>query len=517
MSAFLSVGFCCKSLVLLLIWTEAYNEDSLRVNHESDFNLALAAIRKLRGRSIHVHYDAGGSTRLTDRDLGKPDPFVLHYAAMDNSNASTFSDWVSSHNWKFSPHKHRQNWEAIPIIEQRLLPFLIMEPVVEADSNAQPPPLVQIPDGCSEHQDVFAGARPAPVAMIDMFMFGYEADTLEVRLHEYADIVDMFVILEPEVSFWGVPRSVMWDYLRTQTRFKPFLKKVLHIVFTADHFGADKSNATWFPFTQENTVGNLTKKMLPDMLYALGLTKESVVINFGDTDEVTSRNNMHLMKHCQPKRMPVDSAIWYAPGRADYAYQSDFPVAGMPWSFGDPTFQLANNFSGHGRGRSGPYLLGGMHMTGYTYLPFWIMKAISTSDSRGIPDFAEKLLSVGLLKDLSKSLHDMRAISESAHERHHTYNVVLLEDLYKLSPKYKEMVHWPWFLKANADRYPTWWGRDDPRNYAKVKREHRMPADSPVAATDQSLQVDFDGALKERKSMKSSRLLRSGWMDRAHT
>ena len=58
------------------------------------------------------------------------------------------------------------------------------------------------------------------------------------------------------------------------------------------------------------------------------------VIGFGDADEIASRENVQLLKHCHLKAPSIDIGIWFPFGRFDQAYKSDFPITGHPYTLG---------------------------------------------------------------------------------------------------------------------------------------------------------------------------------------
>ena len=53
-------------------------------------------------------------------------------------------------------------------------------------------------------QAVWSGARPRPARLVDVVMFAWELDILEIRLHELEEVVDVFVIIESAFSQRGL-------------------------------------------------------------------------------------------------------------------------------------------------------------------------------------------------------------------------------------------------------------------------------------------------------------------------
>lgn len=419
--------------------------------------LAPASWVSVLGRSFKVSFSRDNFD-MTER------LFNSRILGHDVTPPGSFQAWAQSYNWDLlSPSNiHTDNIKAF---EKTMMPFVLMEPSHKEAINDTVPTLAPVPEACFENKHVFAGPRQKPVKMIDVFKLGYEADVLETRLWEYIDVADYVVIVECELSLLGVPKVLVWDKLRKQQRFKPFQEKVLHLVFEISEItgrkNGDKTDVQE-QWAVEDREYELLKTRLPDILNKLQVNTDNVVVNYGDVDEITSRRNMHLMKHCEPRQLPVDSGIWFPMGRLDRAFSTDWPTAAGSYSFGDPTFQNLSNFVGLGRGKSGMYLLGGMHMSDYNYLPFRLMKVLSNSDADGIPDSWLHLLRRGHTQKLFDDLSNMEAPVFPASRRE---RIITLKALYDLSPTYKQMVYTPWFLDANPARYPLWYGQEDRRVY----------------------------------------------------
>jgi beta-1,4-mannosyl-glycoprotein beta-1,4-N-acetylglucosaminyltransferase len=75
------------------------------------------------------------------------------------------------------------------------------------------------------------------MALYDGFMFFNELDLLEIRLHELAEVVDRFIVVEGTETFSGAAKPLY--FADNQSRFKPFLKKITHIVVNDMPSGGD--------------------------------------------------------------------------------------------------------------------------------------------------------------------------------------------------------------------------------------------------------------------------------------
>jgi hypothetical protein len=62
---------------------------------------------------------------------------------------------------------------------------------------------------------------------------------------------------------------------------------------------------------------------------------------FGDADNIPSRLNLHLLRHCELNASAVSSVDiggWMPWGNMDEAYKPDHNVGGRSWSYADPTY-----------------------------------------------------------------------------------------------------------------------------------------------------------------------------------
>lgn len=64
--------------------------------------------------------------------------------------------------------------------------------------------------------------------IIDCFPFYNELDLLEIRLHELAEVVDVFVLSEATLTFTGKPKPLYFQ--ENQDRFSEFADRICHVV-----------------------------------------------------------------------------------------------------------------------------------------------------------------------------------------------------------------------------------------------------------------------------------------------
>lgn len=203
------------------------------------------------------------------------------------------------------------------------------------------------------------------------------------------------------------------------------------------------------------------------------------LIGFGDADEIPSRGNVNLLRHCEMIGPSVDIGLWFALGRLDRAFRPDWPVPDNPWTLGDPTFwtvgsalqfaELNNKprgrYPSRMRGQSGHYLLGGIHMTDNPYLPFGLAKAISCTEC------ADKI------ERLFRTLKECREEETNKDKDAFVKRMLDTLDIAGRFPKDRFLsmpagknslrgaYYVPWFVECNPERYVGWHGGVDNRSF----------------------------------------------------
>lgn len=296
---------------------------------------------------------------------------------------------------------------------------------------------------------------------------GFDADMLEILFHELNEVTDKFFVMESTRTHnKGIRKALLWDRLKTQRRFEFIQDKVVHVVLDDTEAFVDaqvtfamedyQEKARWESFVRWN---NHTNFFGPDD-----------VLGFGDVDEIPSRHNVHLLRHCSFAGLSVDIGSWVAWSRLTEAFRSDWAVPGNPWTLGDPTYwtvasatQFAKNGTHHPnrmRGTSGHYLLGGIHMTDNGYLPFILAKLIACSEcgnsgSELLRTFAAHFQRGNVSGETSQEISE--TLDRSLLYRHRFRKVTDIKG--RLGAAY----YLPWFLQCNVERYASWYGGVDSR------------------------------------------------------
>ena len=259
--------------------------------------------------------------------------------------------------------------------------------------------------------------------------------------------------------------------VKLQDRFSKFHSKVVHLLMD-DVDSASVGKGMW---DAEDLQEIRRWQKIREWNERTGFFSQKDIIGFGDTDEIASRYNVHLLKYCRVKSdSPVDIGIWFPFGRIHQAYRTDFPVRGHPYTLGDPTFftfaQAQKGLAGanaetktlkyptRSRGKSPNYLLGGMHMTHYGYLSYMLLKKLSCSECELSGNSKlRKQLTEAYQKDQWTELEQFWSKTPGII----LYRIVPLD---KLDPTERaRVVYLPWFYDCNRDRYSMWEGRPDSR------------------------------------------------------
>ena len=89
----------------------------------------------------------------------------------------------------------------------------------------------------------------------------------------------------------------------------------------------------WHAWSLESLQEKLRWEKIKQWNDVTNALKDDDLIGFGDADEVTSRHNIQLLKHCPLKSKSIDIGIWFPFGRMDQAFKTDFPVSGIPRNY----------------------------------------------------------------------------------------------------------------------------------------------------------------------------------------
>ena len=348
-----------------------------------------------------------------------------------------------------------------------LLPYLLKEPTVPVNQSCQHPKLPE-PE-CETYNEVFDGKREKPAKIAIAFKFGFEADVLEVALHQYSQTVSKIFLFEGTRTHLHRNRKpLIWERLRLQPRFEKFQNVVHLLVDDAPHSEADNSDQWKFEHYQDSQLWVKLQEWNNGTKY---FAHDDILI-VGDLDEVPSLQTLQTLKHCQRKTDidAINGAIWFPFGDIDDAFQTDWPASSsksntyLPHSLNAPaiwTWQSAAKKVQQERklprmiGHQIPSLEGGMHMTQYAYVPYFMTKMMSISEGGSFQFLLEQTQLAINSNNITILEHELSSPYRSFANR-----IIKVKDLPELE---KGIVDIPWFLGCNLQRFPNWQRRPDPR------------------------------------------------------
>ena len=352
-----------------------------------------------------------------------------------------------------------------------LLPYLLKEPTVGINSSCAAPPLKE-PDCDTFSNTLFDGKRETKAKIGVAFKFGFEADVLEIAFHQYFGLVDKIFLFEAtRTHLHRNKKPLIWERLRLQPRFQKFQSMVVHlIVDDAPHSESDISNIWTFEKYQDSQFWKKMEEWNSGTKYF----SDDDVVMVGDLDEVPGLQVINNMKNCKLKSTvgAVNTGIWFPFGNIKNAFQTDWPAMDaksgqiLPYSLNAPCWwtwksaaaQVAKNEDkGLPRmiGHLIPALLGGMHMTQYAYVPYFITKLMSISEGGSFKEMLQLTKQAIATNNITLLEVDLSSPFKSFGDR-----IIRVKDL---PYEEREVVEIPWFLACNLQRFPNWVGMPDLR------------------------------------------------------
>lgn len=345
-----------------------------------------------------------------------------------------------------------------------------------------PTPLVRPPslrrnvsDEACRRSGAFRGLRASPAFIVDVVIFGYDLDVLELRLHELDDVVDLWFVVEMPWNHRGARKPLLWKEAAHTERFKEFRDRVVSVVVDRLPPGMKQNHGPVaigsFDYEVLQMIHGVAKVscILEDLRKQGVLEAGNVMMCYGDADEIPHPENVHLLRHCVPKKLPINNAIWMPMGLMMRACATDFPVIGLPYSLAFPVFhdafrlkEIQRRNLGAAHDPSRLHLLGGWHLTNYIYPPYYLLKAIGCAECSGA-------LNRGAVKRLAYKIDEWvkRALYPPWWNR---TRFASLERLREVEP-YKSHPHVldpPRLMQYNRERYEVWYGKIDKRVHVPV-------------------------------------------------
>jgi hypothetical protein len=172
--------------------------------------------------------------------------------------------------------------------------YLLREP--RAALQSIHPPVVEIDCGDAVYARVLTGnVATEEKYIIDIVPFGFDVDYLEIRLMEYFDFVDKFVIIEQSTSHKGVPKEYLIPKLLASDRFSRFKSKIEYIQDDIPR-QIQESLGSWV-WGIEERFRALPAEYLRKTMPKMKTTNAFVIQN--DGDEIITRRVMAHFKSCE--------------------------------------------------------------------------------------------------------------------------------------------------------------------------------------------------------------------------
>ena len=341
----------------------------------------------------------------------------------------------------------------------KLSEYVIKEPIIPISAFCNIPPLINISKlNCSLYPNAFTGQKRNSTARVAyLIQFGFDVDVLEIHLREIYDVVDYIFIIESTRSHLLFrKKKLMWENVRNQDRFVLFNSKIVHLIIDdVDALSNDKNVNALFYMEQLQELKRWEKFLKWNSINKY--FRDDDLVGIGDTDEISSRNNIHLLKHCEISG-PVDIGIWFPMSRITQAFKTDWAVPGNEYALGDPTFwplKYAEMFNGTPtrlRGKSGRYLLGGMHMSEHPYLPFLLVKYFTCSEC--LTTFERSKLVNKIYEFIQRDdVYGMELYFGSWVASDYAKRITNIDSI---KEKIKDVKVFPWFYACNKERYGYW-------------------------------------------------------------
>ncbi|CAJ1966693.1 unnamed protein product [Cylindrotheca closterium] len=156
----------------------------------------------------------------------------------------------------------------------------------------------------TKYASVLSGAKDknAPKRIIDIIGFGFDPDILEVRLLEYYDLVDHFVIFEQDKAHRGFHKGFWLESLLRTKRFERFMDKITYIPYTVPNNLIPKNRAPQkFDWSLEGIMREIPIQHLKNTTFAdmADEAKDNFYILQNDGDEIMSRKALAHFQQCE--------------------------------------------------------------------------------------------------------------------------------------------------------------------------------------------------------------------------
>lgn len=349
-----------------------------------------------------------------------------------------FRDYLLANNFDIDGFVDEKNYPKLSSEVTKMLyllaDYIQRPPPAEIKVEKRPDPLPRPADiNCSD--GYFKGKRNESAHIVDVILFGYELDLLEIRLFELDEVVDQFVIWESGFSQRSDRKPLL--FANNWKRFARFAKKIVHIV----QDDADIPNMQRPPQERLKPTDNWNNEARMRfhaiegwVKYMGGETKipSNHLLIVGDLDEMPSALSIQAFKYC---KMPGPTAAFHTTlWRFDLEHVIPMGSLTSKWYgyWSQPMISKVGLGVRHSRENIVPFeKYSGAHMNRCLRPASFAFKGLCTAEGGPAPPNGD-------------------IVAQYFHSR-----CLWLTTKKSLSPEqFPHPNYVPWFPKANPDRFP---------------------------------------------------------------
>ena len=230
----------------------------------------------------------------------------------DKKNITTYAPRCSKHptlketlsKFDFAPYaasiargEQRLPRDLLSQYQRVLEPYLVEEAPAPILIKTRPTPLNVT---CTDPRfaNVLTGrSRASPVKVIDMILFAYEVEILEMRLYELNDVVDVFVIAEAVSTQRFARKPLMFE--RYRDRFQDFEHKIVYIALDDTVVRKYRSSDDHVDGDDWRWEDGPRQEMFKRYRDTFGFPDDHTLLIHGDMDEMPLAPCIYALKHCE--------------------------------------------------------------------------------------------------------------------------------------------------------------------------------------------------------------------------
>ena len=197
---------------------------------------------------------------------------------------------------------------------------------------------------------------------------------------------------------------------------------------------------------------------------ATGELSDDDIFISGDVDEVMSRSALHQLRWCKTSSNVMSGSLWMPQGNLNKALRLTNHHGkhgfSMPTIYTWKTVK-SKSFAGR-RLFLKDFVSGGIHLTASAFIPNAILKEFTATED----DFYNGFINLEYLFNMN--MVDMAVEQERLYTQY--YRQAWADSWDPVENVDDVELYLPWFMDCNRERFPYWFGREDPRNKKLLDR-----------------------------------------------